>query len=686
MWNSLDRDHAEPRSRGAAGDGMWLFCASPRLCARCAAGFVLAVCLAGLCACIVGSAAAAPQQPAKPGAAPAAGSAKDFVAPPPGIDMHMRTPEQTIASIHLPPGYHLELVASEPTIISPVVCVWDGNGRMYVAEMRSYMLDVNGTREKEPISRVSRFEDVKGDGSYAKHTVFADNLVLPRMVLPLDDRILIRETDTQDIYSYRDTKNTGVADEKTLAFQGGPQTGNLEHQPSGLLWNLDNSIYITHDGKRFHYADGKLEAEKIPGASGQWGIAMDDTGRMVFNTAGGENPAFDFQIPYIYGPLTLKGEMAPGFVEVHPLLKLYDVQGGLNRVWPNGGLNHFTGCAGGCIYRGDALPKDMEGDYILPEPVGRLIRRARFTDDHGMRVLNNVYGENEFIASTDPNFRPVYTATGPDGCLYICDLYHGIIQESNWTKEGSFLRPQIVSYGLDKNVNGGRIYRLVHDGFERRAAPRMLDETPAQLVAHLSDPNGWWRDTAQKLIVIRGDKSVVGALETLARTGASPLGRLHALWTLDGLNATNPSLLIHAMKDSDAHVRAAAVRISEPLIRKRDPQIVSSLKAASTDPDPEVVTQYCLSLLSMKEPQDLKSVDALAASRPANDVVPRIVKEYEDRISGTAAERANWRLSRKRIQNLPRFTPRARTISCRPASRVMAWMEGARRCPAPRPA
>ena len=554
--------------------------------------------------------------------------------------MRMRSPQETIASIQLPPGYHLELVASEPAIISPVVCVWDGNGRMYVAEMRSYMLDVNGAGEKQPISRVSCFEDTRGDGSYAKRSVFADHLVLPRMILPLDDRILIRETDTQDVYGYRDTKRSGIADEKKLVFEGGPQNGNLEHQPSGLLWNLDNRIYITHDGKCFHWTGDKLEAENIPGAAGQWGIAMDDAGRMVFSSAGGENPAYDFQVPYIYGPVSFKGELADDFVAVHPLLKLTDVQGGVPRLWPGGGLNHFTGCAGGCIYRGDALPRDMEGDYILPEPVGRLIRRAHFTVDHGMRVLHNVYGEDEFMKSADPNFRPVYTATGPDGCLYICDMYHGIIQESNWTKENSYLRPQILKYGLEKNINGGRIYRLVDDGFKRRAAPHMLDETPAQLVAHLSDPNGWWRDTAQKLIVIRGDKSVVPALETVVRSGASSLGRLHALWTLEGLHAATPTVIVAAMKDANPDVRAAAIRISEPLIANHDSQILSSLKAASSDPDPQVVAQYCLSLLSVRQPADEKAVNALAAARPHDDVVPRIVKYYEDRVSGVAAERA----------------------------------------------
>ena len=190
-------------------------------------------------------------------------------------------PKAEAAVTHLQPGYHLELVASDPDLISPVLCVWDGDGRMYVAEMRSYMLDINGVDEHQPNSRVFALEDTQGNGTYDQHTVFADKLILPRMVLPLDDRILIRETDTKDIYSYRDTKGTGVADEKRPFYIGGPRRESrasavrpaVEHRQLGLPDRRD---------ERFRYKDGKFEMGKLPMSSGQWGIAMDDTGRLIF--------------------------------------------------------------------------------------------------------------------------------------------------------------------------------------------------------------------------------------------------------------------------------------------------------------------------------------------------------------------------------------------------------------------
>ena len=163
------------------------------------------------------------------------------------------SPEASIATMQLPKGYRLEPVLTEPQIAEPVMIAFDGNGRMYVAEMRTYMLDADGTGEQEPVSRVSRHEDTDGDGVYDRHTVFADKLLLPRIMLPLDDRIIIGETNTDDLYIYRDSDGDGVADEKTLWFKGGPRGGNMEHQPNGLVWAMDNGIYSTYYDYRLRF-------------------------------------------------------------------------------------------------------------------------------------------------------------------------------------------------------------------------------------------------------------------------------------------------------------------------------------------------------------------------------------------------------------------------------------------------
>ena len=556
----------------------------------------------------------------------------------PAIDCHPRSPADELATIHVPAGYHLELVAADPDVVCPALCEWDGNGRMYVAELRSYMLDINGTHGHDRTSRVSRWEQTRGDGVYDRHTVYADGLLLPRMVLPLDDRVLIRETDTKDIVSYRDRAGTGVADERTTVYVGGKQEGNLEHQPSGLVWDADNWLYVTNQDERFRFTRGSVEKQTLAFGNhpGQWGIATTADGQTIFCTAGTERPAHNFQAMPAYGDLGLGGELAKDFTAVHPIEHLTDVEGGPPRLLPGGGLNHFSGCCGPCVYQGETLP-ELDGDLFIPEPVGRLIRRAKITDDHGKTVVVNPDDSAEFIASTDPNFRPVWAATGPDGLIYFCDLYHGIIQESNWTQEGSYLRPQILKYGLEKNVGRGRIWRLVRDGVKPRAMPHMLDETTAELVAHLADPNGWWRDTAQKLIVLRGDASVAPALMEMATKHADPIARLHALWTLEGLDAATDATIRSALSDPDPRVRAAAIRVAEPTLRS-DPTLARTIAAMTADADPKVVTQVALTALTTKVPGS----DAVVAAAVGRfDVTAQLVGNYR------ALEAKAWEQARK---------------------------------------
>ncbi len=148
-----------------------------------------------------------------------------------------------LKSFQLPAGYRLQLVLSEPEIKEPVVTVFDGDGRMFVAEMRTYMQDIDGNGQRQPESRISLHVDTNGDGTFDKHTVFADHLMLQRMILPLGKgQIVVNETDSLDLYLYTDTDGDGVSDKKELWWRGGPRGGNLEHQPSGLVWASANGI------------------------------------------------------------------------------------------------------------------------------------------------------------------------------------------------------------------------------------------------------------------------------------------------------------------------------------------------------------------------------------------------------------------------------------------------------------
>jgi mono/diheme cytochrome c family protein len=507
-----------------------------------------------------------------------------------------KTPEEELKTIQLPDGYSLELVLSDPLIKEPMAIAFDGDGKMYVVEMRTYMQDIDGTDELTPKSRISLHESTKGDGVFDKHSVYLDNLLLPRMVLPLDDRVLVGITDTNDITLHRDANGDGVADEQTPWYVGGPRGGNMEHQPSGLVWGLDNWIYTTYNGYRLRWAGEKQPALKENTApnGGQWGLAQDDYGKMWWSNAGGEKGLWNYQAPILYAAINVKQQKSEKFDTVWPIVALGDFQGGPGRFHSpeDKRLNHFTGCAGQTVYRGDRLPKELYGNVFLPEPVGRLIRRATVEIKDGITTVANPYEEqmSEFIRSSDPNFRPLNMTTGPDGCLYIVDAYRGIIQEGNWVKPGSFLRGAIEPTGMQHVAGHGRVWRLVHKDFKPGPQPKMIGETPAQLVAHLTHPNGFWRDTAQRMLIVKNDQSVVPALVSLLKHD-NHLARLHALWTLEGLDAITPDILRTAMKDEHAQVRASGIRVAESLLKKGDTALIADIQALKADKDPTVVLQ-----------------------------------------------------------------------------------------------
>jgi mono/diheme cytochrome c family protein len=529
------------------------------------------------------------------------------------------TPEEFLKTVQLPEGYSLELVLSEPQIKEPVAIAFDPNGAMYLAEMRTYMQDIDATGENTPRSIVSKHVSTKGDGVFDKSSVYLDNVLLPRMILPLDDRILLGITNTLDLTTHRDADGDGIADESKPWFHGGPRGGNMEHQPSGLVWGLDNWIYTTYNGFRLRW-NGENNAplkEPTPGNGGQWGLAQDNYGKMWWSNAGGEKGLWNYQVPIVYGAINAPSQKEKDFDVTWPLVGVRDYQGGPAKSREDGTLNHFTGCAGQTIYRGDRLPKELLGNAFLPEPVGRLIRRAVVSDHEGVTVLSNPHPKSEFLRSSDLCFRPLNMATGPDGCLYIVDMYRGIIQQGNWVNQGSYLRKVVEQYGFQNNIGRGRVWRLVHKDFKPGPQPRMLQETPAQWVNHLAHPNGWWRDTAQRLLILKADRSVLPALTSMLRSHPSQLARIHALWTLEGLSALTPELARATIKDPDPHLRVQAIRASESLLKAGDKSFIADIQSAAADQNIHVKLQSLLSAKLHRFPDWEQLASQLIITTPA---------------------------------------------------------------------
>jgi mono/diheme cytochrome c family protein/glucose/arabinose dehydrogenase len=590
-------------------------------------------------------------------------------------------PDAERATFRLPPGFHIDLVAAEPLLCEPVLCTWDADGKMYVAEMCTYMQDINGADEDAPKSRISMLHDDDGDGTLDRRTTFADGLVLPRLLLPLDDVVLVGETYTTALWSYRDADGDGVAEHRELLREGSKDARNLEHQDSALTYGIDNWLYTAMGNERFRWRGGAIEREELEREFAQWGLAVDDVGRQFLSAAGAERPAFGFQRHPRYPGVKFTGELADGFAEVFPAIATPDVQGGEERLRADGTLNHMTGCCGQSIFAGTALPRDCVGDYFVCEPVGRLLRRASVTDVDGRLVLANRYPGAEFLTSTDMNFRPVWTATGPDGALYVVDMYRGIIQEGNWVKPGSFLRPRVEALGLQHNVGRGRIWRIRAESLTPRffagrkesadvsgvrddpgtsassgsaSAPisqpwwavavghaeharlepplRLRRATVDALVAALAHDNGFWRSTAQQLLVQRQLASAAPALRKLLAHRAPPT-RVHALWTLDGLAAVTRDDLALALGDRDGRVRYSAVRVSEGFLARGDAGVLALLAPLAQDRDAGVAAQLALSLRAAPSPQARELVLAIAAHRPGHEVVGRAVR---DSLAGAA--------------------------------------------------
>lgn len=544
------------------------------------------------------------------------------------------SPQESLHSFRLPKGYHLELVASEPMISEPTAIAWDGNGRMYVAQMETYMQTIDAKGEYDPRSRIMLLEDTDNDGKMDKSNVFIDQLLAPRSLLCAGGELLVNETNTFNIDAYKDSNGDGKADQKRSVFQTENKAyGNVEHQRSGMDWNLDNWIYVTTDPVRFRYRKGQLQVDSLPyGNNGQWGITHDNYGRMFYSRAASGKAASGFQINPVYGQLDVINKYEDSiFSQVWPIIKTPDVNGGPGTLRPDSTIFGFTSVCGQSVFRGDRLPGNIQGDYLAAEPVGRFIRRAKISSTAGKIQLKNVYDQDEFIASSDMNFRPVNTYTGPDGCLYIVDMYRGVIQEATWAQPGSFIYSQIMSKGLEKNTKNGRIYRLVHDGFTRGQKPHMLDKSTGKLVTYLDHPNGWWRDNAQKEIVVRGDKSIVPSLKLIAlgNKGSltekpSAIARLHALWTLEGLETIDKEMLLAAMKDPDAQVRKAAVRISESFLQKNDADIIENLKGLKSDDSHDVRIQLLLSLNQSKADEVTGLVRDILSKNADNEMLSAV--------------------------------------------------------------
>ena len=505
------------------------------------------------------------------------------------------TPEQEIATFQLAPGLRVEIVAAEPMVEHPVFVTFDADGRMWVAEMRGYMPNVIGWGEEKPTGRVSVLEDTDGDGRMDRKTVFLDKLVLPRAIGFVKDGVLIGAP--PNLLLCRDLDGDLKSDEQRVIDANFAVVNNPENFANGLLHHLDNWIYNADHDKRLRVRDGKVVMSKIP-ILGQWGITRDDYGRLFFNT--NSDYLRGSLVPPHYSTRNPRSPIALADVRIAKDQSVWPLHAAtINRgyrpdfIQPDGKLKEFTAACSPHIYRGD-LFKDFYGNAFVCEATSNFVRRAVITEKDGILAAEAADRGKEFLASTYERFRPVNLQTGPEGALYVVDMHHGLIQHRISITEHA--KDQYTKKNLHKHLLTGRIFRIVPERGAPPARPQLSKATSEQLVRQLTHPNGWWRDTAQRLLVERGDEAAVEPLKKLAREGASPVHRINALWALEGMDRLNVASVETALNDPDPKVVVSAIRLSESV-----PAAQSAVIGLQAE-HPEVRRQHVLTLAGLAQP------------------------------------------------------------------------------------
>ena len=520
--------------------------------------------------------------------------------------------EDELKTIVLPPGYHAQLVAKEPLVVDPIAIEFDADGRLWVLEMPAFMSEPGAMNSREPINDLVVLEDTNNDGVMDKRTVFADKLVLPRSFKVLASGVLVGEP--PNLWLMNDTDGDLKADTKELVNNTyGRGEASIEHNANSLFWALDNTLYTSEHDWHLRFKDGKFET--IPTLSrGQWGISQDDAGRLYRNV--NDAPLFVDYVPARYYARNPNLARTRGLYD--PLISRED-----STVWPirpTRGVNRgyrdqffrpddssvtIQGVGTPIIYRGDRLPKELYGDAFITDSTTNLVHRYKLLDDGTGRLKAvDAYKKGEIMASTDERFRPVNMATtAPDGTIYVVDMYRGVVQEAvYWT---DYLRDYIKARDLEAPIRHGRIWRIVHDSTRRDRKPALSKATAGELLQALSHPNGWWRDTAQQLLVQRGDTSVAPRLKELALRAPDWRTRLHALWTLDGLDAVDAAAVQQALADKSPDVRASALRLSERWLGRADERIAPAVLKLIDDASWTVRRQLAATIGELSQPARL---------------------------------------------------------------------------------
>ncbi len=543
-----------------------------------------------------------------------------------------RSPDLSLKSIKVRPGLSVELVAAEPLVMDPIAIDWGPDGKLWVVEMADYPLgmDDNG----KPGGRVRYLEDTDGDGRYDKSTLFLDRIAFPTGVIAWRDGVLVSAAPT--VFFAADRDGDGEADTREDLYQGFGE-GNQQHRVNGFGRGLDNWIYLANGDSggtieslktgervdirgrdlRIRPSDGAIDAQS---GRTQFGRHRDDHG----NWFGSSNPIpvrhYVLDDHYIrrnamVRPPSMHRDIADGGnSQVFPISRVLSHWSGYKPPQP-GSPHRFTSACSTMVYRDDLFGKDFQQNTFTCEPVHNAVHRRRLISEgvSFQSVRPSDESDFEFLASTDSWFRPTSVTTGPDGAIWVVDMYRLVIEHPEWIDDERekqlFLRA-----GHDR----GRIYRVYPTNNPPRPLESLLGLDAAELVRRLSSPNGRIRDLAQAVIVERNLKETTPLLEATLSSDASPMGRLHALCALDGIGELSIEALRTALSDAHPTVVRHAIRVAEPVLARDDhtaSEVLQTLALCKID-DPHVRLQLAYSLGASRSPRATELLAQIAAESP----------------------------------------------------------------------